>query len=135
MTLRIVPQAVRASPAPATPPAGDDWGVRIAKLIPAEALGLYGTALSMFDTELRARVTEQLVAIAACMVLTITIRYRATQDAAGRPDYKAIAISVVAFGLWLAAMGPNSAPLGFEYKALGPMLALLWGTLVPYFYK
>lgn len=118
---------------------GDDWGTRIAKLIPAEALGLYGSAVALVATPSpSARLGALWVIVAVCCLLTVVIRYRGTLDpATGRPDWTAIAIAIVSFLLWLTAMGgptsPISLPAAFAFA--GPLAALLWGAVVPYLYR
>jgi hypothetical protein len=121
---------------------GDDWSSRIVKLIPAEALGLYGTAIGLIAS---LSDVERLIGIwlvsAVCLLLIIIVRIRATRDrATGRgPQIKAIAVSLVSFTLWLAALaatGVSISPFaGLPYLGITPLLALLWGTTVPYFYR
>lgn len=118
---------------------GDDWGSRIAKLIPAEALGLYGSAVALVSTpSAQARTNALWVIFAVCCVLTILIRYRATLDpTTKRPAWTAIMIALVSFILWLTALGPPTSPIALpaSYAFAGPLAALLWGTVVPYIYK
>ncbi len=123
----------------------DEWSTRIAKLIPAEALGLYGSAVALVpDTPYRA--TALWVIVAVCLGLTALIRYRATLDPrTGRPQLAAIAIALISFLIWLTALGGASSaaadptlvspivlPDGLGFA--GSLAALLWGTIVPYFY-
>jgi hypothetical protein len=117
---------------------GDDWGTRIAKLIPAEALGLYGSAVAMVPPDAQTRQAALWVIVAVACALLILIRYRAVRDpATGRPQILAIAISAVSFFIWLYALGgptsPYGPPQGMEFT--GPLAAFLWGTMVPYFYR
>lgn len=121
---------------------GDDWSSRIVKLIPAEALGLYGTAVGLVAS---LAAVEQKMALwlitVACVAIIVMIRVRATRDpAAGRgPQMVAIAISLISFLLWLAALaatGSTVSPFaGIPHIGIAPLAALLWGTLVPYFYQ
>lgn len=117
----------------------DDWGSRIAKLIPAEALGLYGSAVAMVQTDSAAARTAALWVVAAiCCVLTILVRYRATLDpTTRRPQWTAIVISLISFLLWLTALGAPTSPIDLPdaFAFAGPLAALLWGTMVPYIYK
>ncbi len=118
---------------------GDDYGSRIAKLIPAEALGLYGSAVALVNSPNEAAERAALwVIVLVCCVLTVVIRYRATLDpATKRPQWKAIIIALVSFLLWLTALGPRTSPIPVrdDFKFAGALAALLWGTMVPYFYK
>ena len=118
---------------------GDDWGARIAKLIPAEALGLYGSAVALVSTSSpSARLNALWVIVAACCLLTTIIRYRGTVDpVTKRPDWAAIGIAIVSFLLWLTAVGKPTSPIALpdNYLFAGPLAALLWGAVVPYIYK
>ena len=138
MSLRINKPSILES-APGGGGGPDDWGTRIAKLIPAEALGLYGTAVGMVTTpDPTARTTALWIIIAVCLAITIIIRYRATLDpTTKKPQTVAIAISVVSFILWLIALGAPASPivLPAALAFAGPLAALLWGTFVPYIYK
>lgn len=123
--------------------AGDEWSTRIAKLIPAEALGLYGSAVALVpDTPYRTAALWVIVAV--CVALTAIVRYRATRDPlTGKPQITAIGIALVSFLIWLAALGgtasgamtvsPIVLPAGLGFA--GSLAALLWGTMVPYFYE
>ena len=121
---------------------GDDWSSRIVKLIPAEALGLYGTAIGLIAalSEVEQRIGIWLVS-AVCILIIVMLRLRATRDpASGRgPQMQAIAISVISFVIWLAALAATGASIspfaGLPYLGIAPLLALLWGTVVPYFYQ
>lgn len=118
---------------------GDNWGARIAKLIPAEALGLYGSAVALVSTpSASARTNALWVIFAVCCALTLLIRYRATLDpTTKRPDWTAIGIALISFILWLTALGPPTSPIALppSYAFAGPLAALLWGTVVPYLYR
>lgn len=138
MSLRInKPSILESVPGGGGSP--DDWGSRIAKLIPAEALGLYGTAVGLVTTpDATARTTALWIIIAVCLAITIIIRYRATLDpTTKKPQTVAIAISVISFLLWLTALGAPASPivLPAALAFAGPLAALLWGTFVPYIYK
>lgn len=124
--------------APGVPP-GDDWGTRIAKLIPAEALGLYGSAVAIVPNNgTNAHDLAIWAIVIVCCVLLLIIRFRSARDpATGKPQYGAILISLLSFFIWLFAVGPPTAPFGppLGYEFFGPLTALLWGTIAPYFYK
>lgn len=142
MTLRIIKRPAAgggANMAPGLPGApdqsGDNWGTRIAKLVPAEALGLYGSAIALAPKEGEPHhATAQWIIVLACIGLILLIRLRGTADAAsGSPQYEAVAIAVISFLIWLLAIGSPTSP--FPTFWFGSLLALLWGSLVPYFYK
>jgi uncharacterized membrane-anchored protein len=137
MTLRILKPRIEEAVGAASE--GDDWGSRIAKLIPAEALGLYGSAVALIKTpDPAVRNVALWVIVAVCCGLTIFLRYRATLDPQSRrPQWTAILVSVVSFILWLTALGAPTTPISLPDSMgfVGPLLALLWGTIVPYFYR
>ena len=124
---------------------GDDWGTRIAKLIPAEALGLYGTAIGLVSSMKGSRDSTDplaLIVIAlACCGLIVIIRYRATRHPeTGAPQPVAIAVALISFAIWLWALGASERgispiPSDPDRPWPAPLVALLWGTFVPYFYK
>ena len=143
MSLRIIPAS--RDEAPSLPQTADDWSERIVKLIPAEALGLYGTAVSLVH-ETPYRIHALWVIVVICIALVVIIRSRSTSHpTTGKPQYVAVGIAVVSFLLWLVALGtstgtdanalpisPFQLPVGLEF--VGPLAALLWGTIVPYVY-
>ena len=117
---------------------GDDWGTRIAKLIPAEALGLYGSAVAMVpgDAGTRRHTALWLIVIVACILLLI-VRFRSARDpVTNQPQYLAIFISACSFFIWLFAVGDPTSPFGppKDMEFIGPLAAFLWGTMVPYVY-
>jgi hypothetical protein len=153
MSLRIVPASRKATRRPPAgieetpvlpegaeenpPEQGDEWGTRIAKLIPAEALGLYGSAVALVPATAASRGAILWMIVAVCCLLTVIIRYRATRDATTRePQMMAVGIAVVSFIIWLAALGAPVSPIVLpkDLAFTGPLVALLWGTMVPYFY-
>lgn len=129
-------------------PAGepsDDWGTRLVKLIPSEALGLYSAAVGMIKQTDPKREgfnanTALIIAMLASIILLILIRYRATQDpATGKPQFRAVGIALVSFFVWLAALaatGEGLSPLsGMPGVVYAPLIALIWVIFVPFIYK
>lgn len=115
----------------ADPP--DGWTTRLAKLIPAEALGLYGVGSSMVPIGH----AEGLWIIAgASLLVSGLVRFKATQSAAGRAQFGAIAIAMVSFSLWVVALRPPTGPLDLgSYSYLAALAALIWATVLPLVYK
>ncbi|MCG8506937.1 MAG: hypothetical protein MI755_20195 [Sphingomonadales bacterium] len=111
----------------------DGWGSRIAKLIPAEALGLYGAGSAVAG----GKALGLWILAAACLVLSGVLRYRATQDpATGSPQWSAVIIAVISFTLWVVALEPPAGPIELGENAyLAAIFALIWGAAVPAFYK
>jgi hypothetical protein len=141
MSLRIVQKTDNEGVAQTD---SDEWSTRIAKLVPAEALGLYGSAVALVP-ETPYRMAALWVIVLVCGGLTGIVRYRATRDPlTGKPQVAAIGIALVSFLIWLVALGgaeptpgslavsPIVLPAGLGFA--GSLAALLWGTMVPYFY-
>ncbi|MBO9575337.1 MAG: hypothetical protein J7494_06355 [Sphingobium sp.] len=121
---------------------GDDWSARIVKLIPAEALGLYGSAVGLIASFAEGEKQAALwLVTAVCALIVVMVRLRATQDkTTGRgPQIKAIGIALISFVIWLAALAATGAQISpftsIPHIAIAPLAALLWGTVVPYFYQ
>jgi len=129
MSLRIVSGKMSA----ADPDPPDGWAARLAKLIPAEALGLYGAGSALVPDD---KVVGLWILAAACLVFAGALRYVATQDDAGKPQIIAVVLALISFVLWVVALQPPSGPVDLGDNAyLGGLAALLWGTIVPAFYK
>ncbi len=123
---------------PGGPGGGDDWGTRVAKLIPAEALGLYGAAVALVPADTPSRDAGLWLIALVCAGLLILIRYRSARDpSTGKPQMVAILISLISFFIWLLALGAPVSPIRLpaDLTFFGPLAALLWGTVVPYIYK
>lgn len=137
MGLQINPASTFEGPE-GTADAGDDWGTRVAKLVPAEALGLYGSAVALVPTESSFRSAGLWVIAGVACVLLLLIRTRSARDpATNKPQMAAIIISLVSFVIWLLAVGAPTSPIELpkDLNFAGPLAALLWGTMVPYFYR
>ena len=120
----------------------DNWDSRIIKLIPAEALALYGTGTSIVGRLGDEQKYDPLgigILIAACLVLIIAVRVKLTKsNPDDKPQYFGIFISLVSFALWLIALGGDAGfswIWGEDREYMGALLAIIWGTLLPYFYK
>jgi hypothetical protein len=112
---------------------GDGYSTRIAKLIPAEALGLYGAGQAIIPVE---HVDGRIVLALASGVLTAVIRYQATKDEAGNPQWKAIIVAIISFILWVLTLRPPVGIVDLEDNGFYVTLAaLIWGVFVPYIYK
>ena len=152
MTLRVkaAPSGSRAESGTAGSGAaedGDSWASRIAKLIPAEALGFYGAAAAFLQTGGGDGTdggtgggtgdTTQLWFVAALtVVLIVMVRWVATKGADGKPQVPAIAIAVASFVVWLAAIGQPLSPIDLGgYAKLATVFAMFWGIAVPLIYR
>ncbi len=73
---------------------------------------------------------------AASLFLSGAIRWVATRDSSGQPQYRAVAIALVSFVLWVAALKPPTGPLDLgDYAFYASLAALIWGTALPALYK
>ncbi|MEM7120576.1 MAG: hypothetical protein AAF563_04815 [Pseudomonadota bacterium] len=164
MSLRIVSKRGAAAGASPQPMAGgpqddDGWSSRIAKLVPAEALGLYGTGLAVLGRSKENETTDTLAAntagevflslagdppltgllilFVACLVICVVVRYRATQDPVSKkPQWAAVIVAAVSFIIWVVVLEPPAGPVSLgEYSYLGALVAVIWGAGVPLFYK
>lgn len=134
MSLRIVGN--RPAGVVANPEKPDGPIARIAKLIPAEALGLYSAGLPVISGASAGKgamlIAWALVALAFCAI----VRLRETRDPAGKPQVAAVVISLISFAIWLLMLPEGSTPLFLAGS--GPWLtlsAIAWGALVPLIYK
>ncbi|TAL04098.1 MAG: hypothetical protein EPO08_02470 [Rhodospirillaceae bacterium] len=133
--------ALAADMSPPRPADGDEWGTRIAKLIPAEALALYGSAASVVPLPGAPggeyRESALIVLSLICLGLSAWLRTRTTGGAAGKPQWAAVMISLISFVIWLVAIGPPTSPLplpaGLQF--VGAFVAVIWSAIVPYLYE
>ncbi|MGE0180113.1 MAG: hypothetical protein AB7O91_09885 [Sphingomonas sp.] len=132
-----IPGTPLAPPPPPPPPAADGWGARIAKLLPGESLALIGAAQPFVGApDAPNRWIGESLVIGAALLLTIVLRARATSAAGRGAQWAAVAISVISLLLWVVATGEPISPLPhFTGEELAALVAFLWATLVPYFYK
>jgi hypothetical protein len=111
----------------------DGWASRVAKLIPAEALGLYGAGLPLIPHN---RIDGLWALAAVSLVFAGVLRFVATRDAQGKPQWAAIGIAAVSFALWVTALQPPAGPVDLGANAFyASLAALAWGTILPVFYK
>lgn len=127
MGLRITSQAI-----PAEEP-GDTWATRLAKLIPGEALALYGAGQTIVPDD---QPSGLWILAAGCLLLIGILRWKATQAPRRQPQITAILIAMISFVLWILALQPPAGPVDLGDKAwLIALAALLWATIVPLVYK
>jgi len=124
--------AAAAGGTPTASGGGDGWPSRLAKLIPAEALGLYGAGTAIVPTGNKSGLW---VLAAASLLVAAAVRFFATRDDTGRPQWAAIAIAMVSFALWVTALAPEAGPIDLGANAFyAALAALIWATVVPIFY-
>jgi hypothetical protein len=121
------------------PEAPDNWITRLAKLIPAEALGLYSAATAPLPADMNpGSRTLTLWAIAiVCLAFSAAIRFKATKGQGKGPQLAAVAISLISFVIWLSTTGETASPIAVpeDLRALPTVVAVLWAGIVTYFYR
>lgn len=139
MSLRVHGMPMGGGDAPSVPTAPDGWATRLAKLIPAEALGLYGASTGLLPSTLDSTLRLVLLIVIAviCLAISIAIRVKSTSLATGSPQILAIVISSVSFVIWLMTLGiPNSpVPIPQELAFIPTIIAVIWTTAIGIFYR
>lgn len=113
----------------------DNWEERVVKLIPAEAMTLYGTGYVLLQNGNEFSQSLASALLVACILITGMIRFRATKDPqTGRPQWMAILIVIVSFVLWALSVTPGlyQTPEGLDQ--ILPLLTLAWVALAPSLY-
>ncbi|KQY30203.1 hypothetical protein ASD21_13980 [Caulobacter sp. Root1455] len=118
----------------------DGWATRLAKLIPAEALGVYGAALGLIPSlegQDTVRLVLLIVVTLACLAILIAVRIKSTAQNADGPQPLGIAISCVAFLIWTATLGPTSSPFPIpkDFGFIVSLVGMLYVALVGVFYR
>ncbi len=116
----------------------DGWATRLAKLIPAEALGAYGAATGLLPTTIdhTLRLVLLIVIAVICIGLLVALRIKSTALGAGSPQVLGIIISAVSFVIWISTLGSNSPiPLPESVAFIPTIVSLLWVTGVGIFYR
>lgn len=112
-------------------PVAEPYYASLVKLFPVEAVTLYplATGIAAGDTAIR------LILIAVITLFIIALRWFGTQDAGGGDaDMPAIAVSVVSFLLYAAALGgfgylPRGAEQTSQFFAF---ITIMWVALIPF---
>lgn len=118
----------------------DGWATRLAKLIPAEALGVYGAALGLLP-EMAGKETIRLILLIvvtlACLAILIAVRIKSTAQNADGPQPIGIIISCIAFLIWTATLGPTSSPFPIpkDFGFIISLVGMLYVALVGVFYR
>ena len=114
---------------------------RLMKMVPTEVIGLYlvGSGLIPSGDSLVLTIWSLI-----CLIGVIAMRVWGTTDAAtNKPtDWTHVAISAVAFIIWLLTLGGGPFATGGVFAAareqapyFGSLLVLAWTFFVPIFYK
>jgi hypothetical protein len=134
---------VRDVAAPAAQTDYSSYLDRLMKMVPTEVIGLYlvGSGIIPPSDPLVLTLWSLL-----CLVGVIAMRVWGTTDTAATPpkptDWVHVAISAVAFVIWLLSLGGGPFASGAVFAAaheqtpyFGSLLVLAWTFFVPIFYK
>jgi hypothetical protein len=112
----------------------DSYLDRLVKMVPGEAVGLYlvGSGIIPGDQAI-ALLTWSIF----CFLAVIVIKTYGTADSAHNlpPDWVHVAISSVAFVIWVYTIGGPFTMFHLAVPYIGSLLVLAWTFLVPIFYK
>jgi hypothetical protein len=146
MSLRVRPHMLNVGTAaggPPSPPPGDSYLSRLVKMIPAEALALYGAGVGIIGRPAVDAVDTSKAELLAgwsvvCAIAVVVLRWKATTDALNpKPQIPSIVIALISFVIWLYAVGGPFEALGWSVgpKEVGSLAILAWTFFVPIFYK
>ena len=116
----------------------DGWATRLAKLIPAEALGAYGAATGLLPTTIDSTLRLVLLIVIAvlCIAILVAVRVKSTSVGTDSPQVVGIIISAVSFVIWVSTLGPNSPiPWPASVAFIPTIVSLLWVTAIGIFYR
>jgi hypothetical protein len=122
---------------------------RLLRLIPAEAVSLYLVGSGLIPPDplpvsgppSAGRVGTHAIAstiwavVCLIAVLLVRIRYTADPQQHEGTQWPAVAVSAIAFVIWVYTLGGPFADFGIYVPWLGSLLVLAWTFFVPYFYQ
>lgn len=107
---------------------------RLMKMIPAEVISLYLIGRGFIPLE---QPVVLVVWAVVCLAGVLLVRAYGTADpeANKSPDWVHVAISAVAFVIWIYTLGGPFAAANLYVPYVGSLLVLAWTFFVPVFYK
>jgi hypothetical protein len=134
---RISRPAVRAADVVGGGAGGEDFKGyldRLMKMIPGEAIGLYLVGSGFIPKEAPAVLAVWAV---VCLIGVIALKAYGTSDAQAHlpVDYVHVAISAIAFIIWVYSIGGPFAAYNLAVPYIGSLLVLAWTFFVPIFYR
>jgi hypothetical protein len=107
---------------------------RLLKMIPGEVVGLYLVGSGFIPKDQPIVLT---VWALVCLAGVVLIRAYGTADPKHNepPDWIHVAISTVAFIIWVYTLGGPFAAINLYIPYVGSLLVLAWTFFVPIFYK
>jgi len=121
----------------AAQPTGDDFKLyldRLLKMIPAEVVSLYVVGIGFIPVE---KPIVLVIWALLSLVGVVLIRAYGTKDPEATKviDWTHVAISSVAFVIWVYSLGGPFEVYGLYIPYIGSLLVLAWTFFVPIFYK
>jgi hypothetical protein len=107
---------------------------RLLKMIPAEVVSLYLVGSGLIPEGQTIVLTIWAV---VCLIGVVALRAYGTTDPTENkpPDWTHVAISCVAFVIWVYSLGGPFEAQGLAVPYVGSLLVLAWTFFVPMFYK
>ena len=107
---------------------------RLLKMIPGEGVGAYLVGSGFVPTD------QPIVLVAwtmICLIGVILMKAFGTADARSNlpPDWIHVAVSGVAFLIWVYTLGGPFAVFGLYAPFVGSLLVIAWTYFLPIFYK
>ena len=120
----------------------DNYGARLLKLIPAEAVAFYLAGRSVITAgEEGVAGLDPARALLVWAILGLigvfALRWWGTADrrVGERPQWSAIAIALVSYAVWIYSLGDSFAEYGIHDPKLAALLVIGWTFVVPFFYR
>jgi hypothetical protein len=105
---------------------------RLMKLIPTEVVTIYLAGYNVIPAE------DQVTGIiwaCFCLVGVVIVRWLGTREPGSGPQLGVIAISAIAFLIWVYSMGGPFVHFGLYVPYIGTLLILGWTFLTPILYR
>ncbi len=131
---RPVPKNAVAATAAAGTESFNAYLERLLKMIPAEVISLYLVGSGLIPADQRIAL---LVWSVLCLAGLLVIRAYGTADRLRNlpTDWVHVAISALAFVIWVYSLGGPFEAFGLYIPYVGSLLVLAWTFFVPLFYK
>jgi hypothetical protein len=106
---------------------------RLLKLIPAEVLSLYLVGTGVIPQD---KIVASIIWTIFCFGAVGVVKAFGTSDRANKiaPDRTHVALSMIAFVIWIYSMGGPFAYFHLHQAYIGSLLILAFTFAVPYFY-
>jgi hypothetical protein len=107
---------------------------RLMKMIPGDAVGLYMIGSGFIPA---GQAIGLVIWTVICLVYVVLIKAYGTADPDRdeSPDWVHVAISAIAFVIWVYTLGGPFAVFNLGVPYIGSLLVLAWTFFIPIFYK